>query len=164
MNYTIVEKPAFRVIGKPLRVSTKNGENIRRIPQFWDECMSDGTYEQLTRTVKDDNVLGDVTLGICTDFTANMEEFTYMIAAVGTPGDVPEGMVEKAVPALMWAVFDVTGPMPEAIQNVWGEIFSEFFETSGYHHGAGPDLELYPPGDASSSDYSSQVWVPVEAN
>lgn len=34
MDYRIVDKPAFKVIGKGIRVSTKDGENIKQIPEF----------------------------------------------------------------------------------------------------------------------------------
>jgi AraC family transcriptional regulator len=161
MNYTITEKPSFKVAGKALRVSTKDGENMRRIPQFWDECHADGTHDRLVALAVRGAVLGDVTLGICADFAANMEEFTYMIAAESTETEVPDGLVERAVPALTWAVFTASGPMPDAIQNLWGQIWSDFFPAGQFTHGDGPDLELYPSSDPSSPDYTFQVWVPV---
>lgn len=163
MDYRIVEKPAFRVVGKALRVSTKDGENLRRIPQFWEECHRDGSHEQLAALAAQGRALGDVTLGICTDFAPNMEEFTYLIAAEGPQGAVPDGLVEKTIPATTWAVFEATGPMPDAIQTVWGRIWSEFFPAKQFQHGDGPDLELYPRGDATQPEYRSEVWIPVVA-
>lgn len=164
MDYRIVDKPAFGVAGKALRVSTKDGENMRRIPQLWDECHADGSLARLRALAADRTAPGDVILGICMDFAADMKEFTYMIAAEAGGEGVPEGMVEKAVPALTYAVFEVSGPMPEAIQTVWGRIRSEFFPSGEYVHAVGPDIEVYPPGDPEQPGYRSEVWVPVVKN
>ena len=160
MDYRVVEKPAFKVVGTALRVSTKNGENQRRIPQFWDECLHDGSHDKLQALAARGGMFGDATLGICMDFAADMQEFTYMIGAA-TNGDAADGMTEKTIPAATWAVFEARGSMPEAIQNVWGGIWSEFFKAGEYKHGDGPDVEVYPAGDPTQPDYRSEVWVPV---
>ncbi len=161
MGHRIVNKSSFRVVGKAIRVAAKDGENLRRIPQFWDECLTDGTHDLLLAQAGNGGTLGPVTLGICADFAANMEEFTYMIAAEATGNTVPDGLVDREIPASTWAVFEAKGAMPEAIQNVWGTIWGEFFPAGEYKHGDAPDLEVYPPGDPTSEDYRSEVWVPV---
>jgi AraC family transcriptional regulator len=120
MDYRLVDKPAFCVVGKALRVSTKDGENQRRIPQFWGDCFHDGTHAQLTALASLSVLPGDTMLGICTDFAEDMQEFTYLIAVETQSSAVPEGLIEKAVPAMTWAVFESIGAMPEAIQTVWG--------------------------------------------
>jgi AraC family transcriptional regulator len=160
MDYRIVDKPVFNVVGKAIRVATKDGENFRLIPQFWEQCQKDGTLGQLGKLAGAGS-LGDVTLGICADFAPNMEEFTYMIAAENSGDSVPDGCAERTIPAAAWAVFESVGAMPDAIQNAWGKIWGEFFAAGEYVHGAAPDLEVYPPGDPMSADYRCEVWVPV---
>ncbi|MDQ2730206.1 MAG: GyrI-like domain-containing protein [Armatimonadota bacterium] len=161
MDYKIIEGPSFKVVGKALRVPTKDGENMRRIPQFWQECMQDGTYEQLTALAATGVVQKDRMLGICADFAGDMSEFTYLIAAEATDEAIPAGMVEKTIPAATWAVFEGIGPVSQTIQSIWGYIWSEFFQTSPYKHGAAPDLEVYPKGDPFQPDYRLEVRVPV---
>lgn len=161
MDYRIVEKPSFSVVGKALRVGTKDGENMRRIPQFWAECHDDGTNQRLWGIALNGSVLGNVMLGISMDFAPDMSEFTYMIGAEGTAADAVDGLEERSIPALSWAVFKADGAMPEAIQNAWSGIWSEFLPKEPYAHADGPDMELYPPGDPMSADYVSEVWVPV---
>ena len=51
--------------------------------------------------------------------------------------------------------------MPEAIQNVWQRIYSEFLPQGIYSHAGTPDLEVYFEGDNSASDYRCEVWIPV---
>ena len=162
MEYQLVEKPSFDIVGKALRVSTKDGENMRRIPKFWDEVHQDGSHDRLAAlAARDSGILGDVILGICADFAEDMSEFTYMIAAEGTEKDGLEGMVQRTIPAATWAVFEAEGPMPDAIQAVWGYIWSDFFPSGKFKHDSAPDLEIYPMGDPSANNYKFAVWVPV---
>ncbi len=163
MEYRIVEKPAFTVVGKSLRVGTKDGENMRRIPQFWQESRQDGTIAEVAGIAEKGTVVGNVTLGICMDFAADMSEFTYWIAAEGSSEDAGSTLTETTIPAATWAAFESRGAMPDAIQAVWGKIWSEFFPTAPYTHGPGPDLELYPPGNTRADDYVCEVWIPVVA-
>jgi len=163
MDYRVVEKPSFKVVGKAMRVTTKDGENLRRIPEFWLECLRDGSHDKIEALGAKGVVLGPVTLGICLDFSSNMEEFTYMIAAESSDGSVPDGLIEREIPAATWAAFEGKGAMPDSIQTVWGGIWSDFFPSGQYKHGNAPDLELYPPGDPRDADYRFEVWVPVIA-
>jgi AraC family transcriptional regulator len=175
MNYQIVEKPSFHVVGKALRVSTKGGENMRRIPEFWQECVADGTVGRLVEMASRSETLPSVTLGICADFSEDMSEFTYIVSAQSEPtpnpslkgrepdsNDPANGWMDKTISAATWAVFEATGAMPDSIQAVWSDIWSDFLPSSPYRHADGPDIEVYPAGDPMQPDYRFEVWVPVE--
>ena len=162
MDYRIVEKPAFKIVGAEVRVSTRDGENMQAIPKFWGESMASGVVKRLADLTSRESVLGDALLGVCTEFEQDQQEFTYLIAVEKTGDAIPEGLVEKSIPAASWAVFESVGAMPDAIQKVWGRIFSEFFPSTGFEHAeGGPEIEFYPPGDVQSADYVCEVWVPV---
>jgi len=162
MDYKIVDKPAFSTVGIELRVSTEHGQNQKDIPAFWDQIMHDGRFQRLTALGAGVGaVTGAMTLGLCTDFQPDLQEFNYVIATESAAAP-PDGFVRKDVPAATWAVFDSVGAMPDAIQNVFGRIFSEFFPSTGYEHAEGPELEVYLPGDPSSADYRCEVWIPVK--
>jgi hypothetical protein len=66
------------------------------------------------------------------------------------------------ISARTWAIFKCKGAMPDAIQDLWHRIYSEFFPTSDYVPKNEMDFEAYPDGDMSSSDYESEIWVAVE--
>ncbi len=156
MNYKLVNKEAYTVVGKSIRVTTKDGQNLMDISQFWRESHANGLVMQL------DNLNHETeSLGICMDFDETQESFTYMIAVRHTPNSVPEGLEERTIPAATWAVFESIGPMPDAIQKVWKRIFSEWFPATEYEHAEGPQLEVYPMTDASAADYRCEVWIPV---
>jgi AraC family transcriptional regulator len=156
MDYKIMDKDAFEVIGKSIQVTTKDGENFRRIPEFWQQCHSDGTTGGLLSLGGDHDLLG-----ICLDMEHSKEQFTYMIAVEHTAPGPENGLTVRTVPASTWAVFASIGPMPGAIQDVWKRIFQEWFPATGYEHTGGPELEVYPQGNAGSDDYRCEVWIPV---
>ncbi|BBI36439.1 AraC family transcriptional regulator [Cohnella abietis] len=157
MDYKIVDRSAFTVIGKAIQVTTKDGENLRQIPKLWAECNEDGTTDRLCAIGIDKDLLG-----ICMDFQHEQEQFTYLIAVEDSSGAlVEEGLVSKTVPASTWAVFTSVGPMPGAIQDVWKRIFQEWFPATGNEHSGGPELEVYPLGDTTAEDYACEVWVPI---
>lgn len=47
MDYRIVEKEAFQVVGKARVISTKDGINFKQVPEFWQDSMKDKTEEHL---------------------------------------------------------------------------------------------------------------------
>lgn len=162
MNYKIVEKPAFSVIGKTLRVSAVNEAQLERIPQFWSESGRDGTIGILSIIAAKgkEGQIGKNLLGICKDITSD-GEFNYVIAVENTSGTEVAGFETFTVPALTWGVFEAIGPMPNAIQELFKRIYTEFFPAGGYERANGPDIEVYYEGDISSPDYRSEVWIPV---
>ncbi|RXT07959.1 hypothetical protein EIZ39_11120 [Ammoniphilus sp. CFH 90114] len=63
----------------------------------------------------------------------------------------------RTIPAATWAVFTSIGPMPGAIQQVWSNIFQEWFPSTGYQHSGRPELEVYPAGDTTAEDYQCEI-------
>lgn len=161
MDYRIVDKPAFKVIGKGIRVSVKDGENIRRIPEFWWECYQSGFSTELEKMADKDAVTGESKLGVCIEQGPEPDEFTYFIGIENTKGAIPDGFTEKDIPAATWVIFESVGSMPDAIQNLNKRIYSEWFPTTGYERAGEFDMEVYPPGDADDENYRCEVWIPI---
>ena len=156
MNYRIVKKDSFRVVGKVIKVSTNNGENLRQIPEFWAKCNTDGTSGKIC-SIDDKQDM----LGICMEFEYDKEQFSYMIAIEDVANSICTGFETREIPAATWAVFTSVGQMPHAIQNVWTRIFEEWLPASGFEHGDAPELEVYLPGNPSAQDYKCEVWIPI---
>jgi AraC family transcriptional regulator len=156
MNYNIISKEQFKVAGVSKHITSKNGENFKIIPRFWDEVCARGTYKILD---KNQGNLG--ILGISHNFNNELDEFDYIISV---EGDTLEGLSNFEVvniPKNSWAVFESIGPMPHAIQDVIHRIYAEWFPATKYEHAGGPELEVYLPGDPSAEDYKCEVWIPV---
>lgn len=159
MKYKIIEKEEFRVVGVMKEFSVVNGENHKEIPKMWDEVHANETIS-LLENLNNGEVKG--ILGVC-DFNGNpdKQKLNYWVAADST-SDTNEGLQSLVIPASKWGVFEVHGPMPDAIQNVWKQIFSEWFPSNQYEHAGTPELEVYSDGDPQSPDYYSEIWIPLK--
>jgi len=159
MEYKIIKKEAFPIVGIEKRVSTENGENNMKIPQFWSDSHENGEVKKLASMIGNDS-LG--VLGVCMDFDEELKTFSYLIAVEKKTDDIPKGCVVKEIPASTWAVFESVGPLPNSIQETWARIFSEWFPATGYELAHAPELEVYPQDDQTDSkDYVCEVWVPI---
>ncbi len=172
VDYKIIEKPAFEVIGKLKREAT-SGPTERKLvidPDTWNKNWF-GIWEEFGRTKhgeelekitrgKPGPVTGAVYLSVC-EVSDKVEEYTYTIGVEKPGTEVPEGYGVIRIPASTWAVFEAVGPFPETINKMQDRVFLEWFPSTGYEHAGTPELEIYPPGDRSSKEYRCQYWLPV---
>jgi AraC family transcriptional regulator len=78
-----------------------------------------------------------------------------------TSAAAPEGTTALAVPAGTWAVFTTSGPAPQAIQELWRDVFTEWFPSNPYRSRPGPEiLRTHPSADKTEAD--AELWLPVE--
>ena len=159
MDYKIIEKNAFDIIEKVEAHTVENSENAKSIPDFWMRSHNDGTVKTLLDTTTDRTYIFGVCYG---NLPENAKTFDYSIAAKCDNNTVvPEGFRKNTIPARTWAVFECKGAMPNAMQDMWHKIISEFFPTSGYQPTYEMDIEAYSDGNMGSPDYRSEIWVPV---
>ena len=155
MNYKIVTKEAFRVVGKKTHFTGGIDESFEKIPGIWIQAGKDQIISQLCE-VMNPEIPG--IMGICT--SAKDEEFDYYIG-VASKAPAPAGMEELQIEAGNWAVFQCIGAMPDSIQNLQKRIITEWLPGAGYEYVNAPDIEVYFEGDQSSADYVCEVWMPV---
>lgn len=154
MEFRVEEKPNIRLTGFKKHISSAEGKALQRIPLLWEASYSDGTYDKLL-SVSDKN---PGIIGLCTDY--QKDGFTYWLSASSTK-DAPSGMEHITVEPGTWAIFECKGALPKAMQNTWKQIYNDWFPTCDYEHADAPEIEYYPEGDRSSSDYKSEIWIPV---
>lgn len=166
MEPRIVTKSAFRVIGFSIRTLTKDGQNQRDIPAFWQRYMQEKMGEPLYGLA-----VSNAEYGICDDFDMSSGEceFSYVIGVeVGEDAEVPEGAIARQYPEQTYAVFTTPKAEPdrfsEAIQSTWGVIMEEWFPHSGYEHAGAAELEYYD--ERSWRDRNEQlemdIYIPVK--
>ncbi|MFB7030839.1 MULTISPECIES: GyrI-like domain-containing protein [unclassified Streptomyces] len=159
MRYRIVEKDAFRIIGRGARVPlVHEGEN----PAIAAHIRSIG-QEGLARLARlADGEPGGV-LSAVTHLSDSREEgaeLDYWHGAV-SGADVPEGFDALDVAAGTWAVFENEGPYPKALQYLWRDVFTQWFPSNPYASRPGPELLSVRP----SEDWTTaraELWIPVE--
>lgn len=157
MNYRILKKEQMHIIGFKKWFSTENDSQMTEIPKMWDSI----TEEMKTRITGLSNNHGVV--GLCADMYDG--GFDYWIGCM-SDRECPEDLEEMVIPATSWAVFEIIGPMrplPNAMQDIWKRIYSEWLPNSGYEHAMLPEIEYYHAGDMMAPDYKSEIWIPVKS-
>ena len=143
MNYKIVEKSAFTVLGKCRKFNAET--SYVEIPKFWGEHYATGGSEVVRGM-----------FGVCID--SDGKEFDYLIADLYFPwNEVLDDCLTKIIPEGTWAVFSYYGECPEALQAVNTQIWTEWLPNSTEYELAGNyDLEFY------ISETEGEIWVPVK--
>jgi AraC family transcriptional regulator len=156
MNYKIVEKEAFTVLGATRKFHYDTAKT--EIPSFWTEHFQKGNGKFVCGMY-----------GICIDESMGTDEFEYLIADNYSPeAPVPEGMVTRLIPKHTWAIFPCVGPMPNALQDTNHRIFSEWLPgCRDYELAAGYNVEMYDDPTKFSNGlqdekYYTEVWIPVK--
>ncbi|MCM3653315.1 GyrI-like domain-containing protein [Metabacillus litoralis] len=160
MNYRIVEKEAFFIVGIKKRVPIIfNGVNPE-IASMWGSLDSD-TINELKKL---SNVEPIGLLSGSTNFSqGRMEEKGELDHYIGvaTMRKSPDNLTQLEVPASTWAVFEAIGPFPDTLQDVWGRIYSEWFPSSGYEQIEGPEILWNEHKDVTSPTFKSEIWIPI---
>jgi len=156
MDYKIVEKDAFTVIGLSRVFQYENAMEV--VPKLWAEFGKSKKCDEICSTY-----------GINIDESMSGNEFEYLIADnYNAAMDIPEGFVTKVIPKYTWAVFTCKGAMPQPMQDVNKKIFSEWLPNcKDYEIAAGYCIEMYSdpaqyPRGTQDENYYSEMWIPVK--
>jgi AraC family transcriptional regulator len=166
MDYRIVEKPAFDVMGRGRKFTTKNMVQAIKIPQFWQEFLAspeDQTLDKLNVS-RTGPITGGMSLGVIMPYKKDActeevwDPIIYAIC-IEKSGKIEVGdFDEYHIPAATWAVFDCTLP---TIQDTTRRIFQEWFPSTGYEHDMKPEIEVYFPENPKTKVMRCQIWIPI---
>lgn len=160
MNYRMVEKEAFCIVGLMKRVPIVfNGVNPE-ISAMWQSLDMDTIT--LLKSLSNVEPIG--LLSASTNFSeGRMEEKGGLDHYIGvaTTKECPKGLSQLRVSASTWAVFEAVGPFPETLQNVWGRIYSEWLPSSNYQLVEGPEILWNEHKDVTLPEFRSEIWIPV---
>ncbi|MFI7425450.1 helix-turn-helix domain-containing protein [Micromonospora sp. NPDC049836] len=158
MEYRIVAKEAFHLVGRKARVPLVHEgmnphivafvrgidqETVRRI-----EALSDQEPHGIVNV--SDDLAGS---------RAEGTELDYWHGVV-TGAEAPEDLDRLPVAAGSWAVFRVAGAFPQAVQQLWRDVFTQWFPSNPYESRPGPEISkvrVAPGGETAEAE----LWVPV---
>ncbi|MBN7744683.1 AraC family transcriptional regulator [Bacillus velezensis] len=160
MNYRIEEKEAFRIVGIKKRVPILFKGVNPDIASMW-ESLDAAAINQLKEL---SNVAPVGLISASTNFsegrTEENGELDHYIGAATTK-HCPNHLSQLEVPASTWAVFEAAGSFPDALQEVWGRIYSEWFPSSHYEQIEGPEILWNEHKDVTSPSFKSEIWIPI---
>ena len=160
MNYRVVEKEAFKLVGFKKRVPVIF-EGVNQEIAKMTELLTPENLEQLKAI---SNVEPRGIISASTNFSeGRMEgkgELDHYIGVATSSNETADFDVLE-IDASSWTVFESIGPFPETLQNVWGRIYSEWFPSSGYEAAPGPEILWNESPDIGNPKYRSEIWIPV---
>jgi len=151
MSQKIVILDAFNVIGIPLR--TSNEKAADEIGAHWQKFYTSDILAKIP-----DKKNGAV-VALYTDYESDhTKPYTLILGAMinNNGSAVPETMVIKKVPTAKYAVFPVTGEMPAAIFETWGQIWNVGLERT--YTG---DFELYDPRPNNPEQMQIEIYIAI---
>ncbi|GAA4868816.1 AraC family transcriptional regulator [Kitasatospora terrestris] len=159
MRYRIVEKQEFRVVGRRARVPLVHlGENPHIAALI--RSIDPETLRRIAG-LSDQQPAGVLSAVVhLADSREEGVELDYYHAAV-TSAPAPEGLDALAVGAGTWAVFENTGPYPQALQYLWRDVFTQWFPSNPYASRPGPELLTVRPAPVEG-EMTAELWIPVE--
>ncbi|HHV13063.1 MAG TPA: AraC family transcriptional regulator [Clostridiales bacterium] len=161
MNYRIVEKKSFKLVGFKKRVPVIF-EGVNPEIAKMTELLTPEVIKQL-KAISDVELRGIISAS--TNFSeGRMEgegELDHYIGVATSSNETADFDVLK-IDSSTWAVFESIGPFPETLQNVWGRIYAEWFPSSGYEAVEGPEILWNESPDTESPKYRSEIWIPVK--
>ncbi|MFD5158044.1 effector binding domain-containing protein [Streptomyces hawaiiensis] len=163
MHYRVVDRPAFTVTGFKTRIPLIHSGPNQAIINFV-RCLDQSAVDRLEK-LSDQEPQGVV--AVCDDLDPSRAEGTELdyyqavITSAPAPAPAPEGTITLPVPPGTWAVFTTSGPAPQAIQELWRDVFTEWFPSNPYRTRPGPEIlrtRLSPDGTQADAE----LWLPVE--
>lgn len=169
MNYRIIDKEAFYITGFKKQITLVfNGVNTQM----------ESVYEKLTpEIIAELKSLSDIEpsgmLNVSANFSDRTLEGSTLDQFIGVASSKPhnsekrdektdhDGYDSLYIKPYTWAVFSVSGKFPDALQDTWARIYSEWLPLSDYELCDGPELLWNESPDTTKADYKSEIWIPV---
>jgi len=148
MEYSIVEKPQFTVMGVSRKFHPETSYQL--IPEYWTEMFSQPDFP----------LMG--VYGICIDDNGADGEFDYWIADNYIPWqEIPAGCKSMVIPGGTWAVFPCKmKTLQDTNTRMWQEWLLSCRE---YRLSGSYNLEVYgAPCKEDQSETYVELWLPVE--
>jgi AraC family transcriptional regulator len=159
LNYRIEKKEAFTIVGiKETIPLVYKGEN----PAITEMLMkiTDEVYSKL-KSLANVEPLGGYNASF--HFREREDEekakLDHLIGVATTKKDLL-GLDSIDVAPSTWAIFTVPSS-PSKIQEIWGQIYAQWFLSSNYQVVEGPEILFTEHEDTDSSGYKSEIWIPV---
>ena len=164
MNYQIEQWSAFKLAGIKQRIKTEQA--FKTIPQIWDTAWKDGTMNRMIELFQktDYRPAGFIGMSIGGQW-GNSEDMDYFIGVTNHVDvenckhiSAPDGMEEIHIKAATWAIFEANGELPDAVQKIYKQFYSEWLPNSGYQLDDVPVIECY------MQDNRQEVWIAIKNN
>ncbi|NLZ38033.1 MAG: AraC family transcriptional regulator [Firmicutes bacterium] len=161
MEFRIIEKPAFNLVGVSKRVPMQfegiNQEIVKLAESITDEQKNEMHSLQNMEPYEIVNASYDADA----KFLKEEGYLTHLIGVLTTEEEVSDQLDKVPVEACTWAVFPNEGPFPTTLQQTMAKIYSQWLPISNYEVINAPTFS-FTKMDKHKKDYAySEIWIPV---
>lgn len=140
-EFKVVEMPAFKVIGKEIRVKMGMPDG-NPIPATWDKCFQDGTMAKLDKLPG--RLYPNVYLGWMGKFNSQDNTFAYVVGVAAQPDAPADGFDTFETPATKFATATFTGPESEVFGKAHELLEAEIKSRQiAFNEDVGVEIEWY---------------------
>ncbi|MEU8181725.1 AraC family transcriptional regulator [Micromonospora sp. NPDC049044] len=159
MEYRIVNKDAFALVGRKARVPLVHEGMNPAIVAFVRSVDRETTAR--IEALSDQEPAGIVNVSDnLADSREEGAELDYWHGVV--TGAVPPGDLDALpVQAGTWAVFTTSGAFPQTVQHLWRDVFTMWFPANPYRSRPGPEISRVRVS-ADGTEADAELWIPVE--
>ncbi|MCR1897514.1 AraC family transcriptional regulator [Irregularibacter muris] len=162
MEFRIVDKPAFNLVGVSKRVPMQfegvNNEIVKLA-----ESITEKQKEEM-RSLQNIEPYEIVNASYEADANFLKEEgdLTHLIGVLTTENQLSDLLEKVPVDAYTWAIFPNEGPFPSTLQETMAKVYSEWIPSSNYEVINVPAFS-FTKMDKDKGDYAySEVWISVQ--
>ena len=150
LDFRIVHKNSFKIIGTSYPLSKDLLENFNNIPDKWNNALNNGILTKLTSL---NNRSPQGLLGVSIHY---QNDWRYFIAVSSNSSN--ELFEEYFINEATWVIFTGRGTN-KSLQKLQQRVIIEWLPTSGYKYANIPDIEVYLKADPNDCIY--EYWLPV---
>lgn len=161
MQYRIVEKPAFRIVGRKTR-ATLAYEGLNRAADQLIRSLPDADWETFEE-LSDQEPHGSISVWNDVDDSGLLEgtEADYYIgAATSRPAAEDYDVLE--IPPHTWAAFTTSGPFPQSLETLWRAVGGEWLPANPYQLVPAPPLVRATYHDDEGKHTDVELWLAIE--
>lgn len=160
MDYRIIEKDAFHIVGLKRRVSLQYEGVNPEIAAMWASLTPDDVAELKALSDVEPRGLISASLNF-SEGRAQGSQLDQMIGVARREAVAGDRWAVLPVLASTWGVFTARGKFPDALQNVWARIYAEWFAMASYEVAPGPEILWNAGKDTDRPDFHSEIWIPI---
>lgn len=161
MEFRIVNKPAFNLVGVSKRVPMQfegvNNEIVKLALSITDQQKEEMHALQNIEPYEVVNASYDADA----NFLKEEGYLTHLIGVLTTENQVSDRLDKVPVEAGTWTVFPNEGPFPSTLQNTMAKVYAEWLPSSDYEVINVPTFSFAKMAEHKKDYAYSEVWVPV---
>ena len=119
MNYEIINKEKFKIIGIEVRTINQDNQAAEDIGNLWKRFFEENIISQIPHKS------GSSIISLYTDYEGDFTKpYSCVIGCEVSAEQTPEGLVIKEIPESKYAVFTAPNNSPESLFAVWNFIWN----------------------------------------